>query len=35
MDYFTELVSMLKLLDERELKIIYYTVKTILEGRGR
>ncbi len=35
MDYLPELINMLKQLTDREIEIIYYTVKTILEGRGR
>ena len=35
MDYLPELIDMLKQLTNREIEIIYYIVRTILEGRGR
>lgn len=35
LDYLSETIKLLGKLSERELKIIYYTVKTIVEGVGR
>ena len=33
MNYLLETIKLLNKLSDRELKIIYYTVKTIVEGR--